>query len=62
MKVTFISSLFYYISIAAAPSQKAVEQRVADELPSLLKLYQNLHANPEISFQEKETAKTLAVS
>ena len=30
------------------------------ELSSLLKLYQHLHANPEISFQEKETAKVLA--
>ena len=26
----------------------------------MLKLYQHLHANPEISFQEKETAKVLA--
>ena len=49
-----------FISNAAAPMQKAVRARVSGELPSLEKLYRHLHANPEISFQEKETAKVLA--
>ena len=60
MKATFFLSLILCASVFAAPSQKAVRERVGEELPSLLKLYQHLHANPEISFQEKETAKTLA--
>jgi len=60
MKATFFLLLIVCVSVFAAPSQKAVRERVDGELPSLLKLYQHLHANPEISFQEKETAKTLA--
>jgi len=44
----------------AAPAQPAVKARVAAELPALQKLYQKIHANPELSFQEKETAATLA--
>ena len=46
-------------SAAAAPSQKAVRDRVDREIPSLLKLYQYLHANPEISFQEAKTGQRL---
>ena len=46
-------------SVAAAPSQKAVRDRVNKEIPSLLELYQYLHANPEISFQEAKTGQRL---
>ncbi len=53
--------LLLCISVAAAPSQKAVRDRVNKELPSLLKLYQYLHANPEISFQEAKTGQRLGV-
>jgi len=60
MKTHFFFTLLACASLAAAPSQKAVRTKVAAELPSLTKLYQHLHANPEISFQENETAKTLA--
>ena len=60
MKATLLFTLIFCASLSAAPSQKAVRARVSGELPSLEKLYQHLHANPEISFQEKETAKTLA--
>jgi hippurate hydrolase len=60
MKAALFFTLIFCTSVFAAPSQKAVRAQVVGELPSLLKLYQHLHANPEISFQEKETAKTLA--
>ena len=60
MKAALFFTLAFCTSVFAAPSQKAVRAQVVGELPSLLKLYQHLHANPEISFQEKETAKTLA--
>lgn len=33
---------------------------VEKELPNLVELYQEFHANPELSFQEKETAARLA--
>ena len=47
------------VPIAAAPSQKVVRDNVDNEIPSLLKLYQYLHANPEISFQEEKTGQRL---
>ncbi|HXG10717.1 MAG TPA: amidohydrolase [Gemmataceae bacterium] len=37
-----------------------VSKLVADELDSLLALYKHLHAHPELSLQEKETAARLA--
>ncbi len=33
---------------------------VGDDMPGLMELYKDLHANPELSFQEFETAKKLA--
>ena len=49
-------------ALAAAPV-KADELRdaVAADLPALVTLYQDLHANPELSFQEVETARKLAI-
>ena len=44
----------------AADAQPAVRARVDAELPRLLALYQHLHANPEISFQEVKTAARVA--
>ena len=44
----------------AAEVPTAVRARVDAEYPSLLALYQHLHANPEISFQEVQTADRIA--
>ena len=46
--------------VHAADAQHAVRARVDAELPRLLALYQHLHANPEISFQEVKTAARVA--
>ncbi|MDX1384743.1 MAG: amidohydrolase, partial [Thermoanaerobaculia bacterium] len=52
------------LALAAAPAPPLAAQTVADraeaELDGLLSLYRELHARPELSFQEKETAATLA--
>jgi hippurate hydrolase len=37
-----------------------VESRIAAELPSLEKLYKQLHSHPELSYQEEQTAAHLA--
>ena len=58
MKSVFLLVLLS-LSIAAAPTQKVVRDSVAKEIPSLLKLYEHLHANPEISFQEEKTGLRL---
>ena len=46
------------LALAAAPVDLRAE--VAEDLPELLELYRHLHANPELSGQEYETAKLLA--
>lgn len=47
--------------LAAGPAQAdALRDAVAADLPGLIELYQDLHANPELSFQEVETAAKLA--
>jgi hippurate hydrolase len=52
-------------SAALALSVPAVAQgdlriALAEDMPGLMELYRDLHANPELSFQEVETAKKLA--
>jgi len=58
MKSMFLFFLFC-LSITAAPTQKDVRDSVDKEFSNLLKLYQHLHANPEISFQEEKTGLRL---
>lgn len=49
------------LTLLAAPAQaEDLRDAVAADLPELVTLYQDLHANPELSFQEFETAKKLA--
>ncbi len=42
------------------PARELVAARVQQEYASLFELYQHLHANPELSFQEEKTAARLA--
>ena len=58
MKPCFLLVLLS-LHVAAAPTQKVVRDSVDGEIPSLLKLYEHLHANPEISFQEEKTGLRL---
>ncbi|KPP82405.1 MAG: hippurate hydrolase, partial [Erythrobacteraceae bacterium HL-111] len=45
----------------AVPAQAdALRDAVSEDMPGLVELYQDLHANPELSFQEFETSKKLA--
>jgi hippurate hydrolase len=49
------------LAMAAVPAQAdELRDAVAADLPALVELYQDLHANPELSFQEFETARKLA--
>ncbi len=45
---------------AAPVDEAALRARVNEEYSSLEKLYETLHAHPELSFHEKETARRLA--
>jgi hippurate hydrolase len=49
------------LALAAVPAHADdLRDAVAADLPELVALYQDLHANPELSFQEVETARKLA--
>lgn len=46
--------------LAQTVTPETLRTRLNSELPSLVALYQHLHANPELSFQEEKTAARLA--
>lgn len=49
------------LALGGVPAQAdELRDAVAADLPKLVELYRDLHANPELSFQEVQTAKKLA--
>lgn len=51
------------LAIAASPAwaqQDSIRTDIAADMDSLMEVYRDLHANPELSFQEVRTAKKLA--
>jgi hippurate hydrolase len=57
----FAAALLLAAAFPAAPAQAdALSEAVAKDMPSLLTLYRDLHANPELSMQEVRTSKKLA--
>ncbi len=47
--------------VLSAPAQAdELRDAVVEDMPGLMELYKDLHANPELSFQEFETSKKLA--
>lgn len=55
-----ISALAISASVPALAQQSGQAQAIAKEMPSLMAIYRDLHANPELSFQEVKTAAKLA--
>jgi len=47
-------------ALTAPASANELREAVAEDMPGLVELYRDLHANPELSFQEHETAAKLA--
>jgi amidohydrolase len=45
---------------AALCAESGLEQQVQSEVPQLFEMFEHLHANPELSYQEVETAKYVA--
>ncbi len=62
MKVTVLSacSLIVICLSAAGSGDGSLDAKIDKALPALVGLYKSLHANPELSFQEKETSKLIA--
>jgi amidohydrolase len=52
---------FALAALAGAPAQaQGVRKAIEIDMPSLMELYRDLHANPELSFQEFRTSAKLA--
>ncbi|MGY6551727.1 MAG: amidohydrolase [Erythrobacter sp.] len=62
MRIKTILAAASVLAMAAAAPARADDLRdaVAASMPELIELYQDLHANPELSFEEFETAAKLA--
>ena len=58
MKKTLVLASLLFTSLGA--SANSLESQISKDYAYLDKLYKHLHQNPEISFQEKETAKKIA--
>jgi hippurate hydrolase len=65
VKLAARTALVWLLLLAAAAPKLVgssdLEDRVEREVPSLLEIYEHLHANPELSYQEDETARYLAL-
>lgn len=61
LQLMSVLSLLPVVFPAQQPSaEKKVVALTEKELDDLIKLYKHLHANPELSFQERETSRLLA--
>lgn len=57
---TIMTAILAATSAPAMAQQSPQAQAIAKEMPSLMAIYRDLHANPELSFQEVKTAAKLA--
>ena len=48
------------LSSTSAYARDDLSAGVAEDMPELMELYRDLHANPELSFEEVQTAAKLA--
>ena len=61
LKTTFFAGIAALAMAApAALSAQDLRAGVAEDMPGLMELYRDLHANPELSFEEHKTAAKLA--
>ncbi|NNC72448.1 MAG: amidohydrolase, partial [Sphingomonadaceae bacterium] len=56
----FLYALPLLFAVPVQAQTDDLRDAVAEDMPSLMELYRHLHANPELSFQEEQTAARLA--
>ena len=56
-RLTLTTALF---ALAAPSAANELREDLADDMPALMELYRDLHASPELSFEEHRTARVLA--
>jgi amidohydrolase len=55
-----LACCFLFLPSALAQPFSFIEERTKEQLPYLLEVYRHLHAHPELSLQEQNTARRLA--
>ncbi len=60
MKMKWLLGAALALTITAPVHADALREAIAKDMPSLMEIYRDLHANPELSFQEFRTAEKLA--
>ena len=60
MKMKWLLGAALAMTITAPVRADALREAIAKDMPSLMEIYRDLHANPELSFQEFRTAEKLA--
>jgi amidohydrolase len=62
MKLSFIAAFAASAAMLCVPDARAdtLRDAIVKDMPSLMEIYRDLHANPELSFQEVKTAAKLA--
>lgn len=60
MRTFLLASACVLASASSTAMAEPVADAVARDLPGLMETYRNLHANPELSFQEVRSAKIMA--
>ena len=60
MKMLLGTSALALLAFATPAEADTLRDAINRDMPSLMELYRDLHANPELSFQEFKTAAKLA--
>ena len=60
MRMKFLIGMTVLAMVAQPALAEELRNDVAGDMPGLMELYKDLHANPELSFEEFQTAKKLA--
>jgi hippurate hydrolase len=59
MKRVVFAALLSAIAVVPAQAQ-SIRDEIREDMPGLMAIYRDLHANPELSFQEVRTARVMA--
>src|SRR6266436_7476260 len=60
MKILALSFVFIFAMRVAFAQETSAEKAATSELPSLLSIYKDIHAHPELSGHEEKTAVLVA--
>lgn len=60
LTLTFAASLIALLPATTQAQDNPLRDRIASDMPGLMEIYRDLHANPELAFQETRSAAIMA--